>query len=97
MSRHASLNRAYALVWNDGQQAYVPAPETTRRGGKRKATVLATAIAAVCTSAFSYADGAVGLGANALPTGGASQCGASQHYPNGRANADSANHGSGGH
>ena len=29
MSRHASLNRAYALVWNDGQQAYVPAPETT--------------------------------------------------------------------
>lgn len=71
MSRHASLNRAYALVWNDGQQAYVPAPETTRRGGKRKATVLATAIAALSASAFAYADGAVGPpGANALPVGG---------------------------
>lgn len=71
MSRHACMNRAYALVWNERQQAYVPAPETARRRGKRTGTVLATAIAALFGGPLAYADGAIGPpGAMVLPGGG---------------------------
>ena len=65
MFSHASMNRSYALVWNDRQQAYVPAPETARRSGKRSRTVLAAAVAALCASGAASA-----LEGGALPGGG---------------------------
>lgn len=35
MNKHASINRAFRLVWNVARAAWVPAAETTRRRGKR--------------------------------------------------------------
>jgi len=64
MFSHASMNRSYALVWNDRQQAWVPAPETARGAGRR-ATVLAAAVSALFASG-----GALALENGALPTNG---------------------------
>jgi filamentous hemagglutinin family protein len=69
MSRHASMNRAYVLVWNDLQQAYVPAPETARGRGKSTRTILAVAIAGLFCAGPALAAGS-GPGAGALPEGG---------------------------
>ncbi|MEC5218652.1 filamentous hemagglutinin family protein [Actimicrobium sp. GrIS 1.19] len=65
MFNHASMNRSYALVWNDKQQAYVPAPETARSKGKRGGTVLAAALAGLLASS-----GAFAINAGAIPDGG---------------------------
>lgn len=63
---HASMNRAYSLVWNDKQQAYVAAPETARRRGKNTTrTIIAAAIATLFTSGVAHA-----LDPGALPGGG---------------------------
>ncbi len=59
------MNRAYALVWNDKQQAYVAAPETARRRGKSRRTVLAAAVAALFGSGAASA-----LDPGAMPGGG---------------------------
>ena len=63
MSRHASLNRAFALVWNDKTCAWVPVPEGTRAKGKRHTVVLAAAVTALMSSAAQAAG-------PLLPTGG---------------------------
>ncbi|WP_295537978.1 YDG domain-containing protein, partial [uncultured Pseudacidovorax sp.] len=61
--RHASLNRAFSLVWSDKFQAWVPAPERTRARGKRGATTLAaTVLATLIGSAYAADPG--------LPSGG---------------------------
>ncbi|RYX97675.1 MAG: filamentous hemagglutinin N-terminal domain-containing protein [Comamonadaceae bacterium] len=66
MSRHASLNRTYALVWSDAHQAFVPVPETARRRGKPSATVIALATATLLCGAPALA-----VSPGALPAGGA--------------------------
>lgn len=67
MSAHASINRAYSLVWSDEHQSYVAVPETARRRGKSNGTVtvVALAVAALFGCASSFA-----LTPQALPTGG---------------------------
>lgn len=65
MFNHASMNRSYTLVWNDKQQAYVPAPETARSKGKRAGTVLAAGLAGLVASS-----GAFAINAGAIPDGG---------------------------
>ncbi|KTT27675.1 YDG domain-containing protein [Pseudacidovorax intermedius] len=61
--RHASLNRAFSLVWSDKFQAWVPAPERTRARGKRGATTLAATVLATLIGSASAAD-------PGLPSGG---------------------------
>jgi filamentous hemagglutinin family protein len=66
MSRHASMNRAYSLVWNESQQAFVPVPETAKRRGKRSSsTVIAAAVMALFGPTAAHA-----LDPTVLPTGG---------------------------
>jgi filamentous hemagglutinin family protein len=65
MSRHVSMNRAYVLVWNDLQQACVPAPETARGHGKSSRTILAAAIAGLFCAGPGFA-----AGPGVLPEGG---------------------------
>jgi filamentous hemagglutinin family protein len=65
MTHHASMNRAYSLVWNDKQQAYVAAPETARRRGKNTTrTIIAAAVAVLCNGP------AQALDPGGLPRGG---------------------------
>ena len=40
MNKHASMNRAFRLVWNEARAAWVPTAETTRRRGKRATRAL---------------------------------------------------------
>ncbi|RZU38093.1 filamentous hemagglutinin family protein, partial [Fluviicoccus keumensis] len=59
MSRHASLNRAYRLVWDAARNLWIPVAETARRRGKSGRVITLTA--GLLTAAAS---------AWALPTGG---------------------------
>lgn len=74
MNGHASLNRSYTHVWNDELQAYVVAPETARRRGKRsgaslKPLVQAVAAAAVAMGASTGALAQVKPATTVVPTG----------------------------
>lgn len=51
MNGHASLNRSYTLVWNDELQAFVVAPETARRKGKRSGSALKPLVQAAVMAA----------------------------------------------
>lgn len=65
MSRHASLNRQFALVWNESTGRYVAAPETARQRGRRGGgcTAVAAAVAALFVTAAH-------AGGPQLPSGG---------------------------
>ena len=71
------MNRAYALVWNDKQQAYVPVPETARRRGKSRRTVLAAAMAALFGSGAASAVDPGGLPGGGKVTAGLATIGQS--------------------
>jgi hypothetical protein len=43
MNRHASINRAYRLIWSAVRQAWIPVAEKTRGRGKRASGVLIAA------------------------------------------------------
>lgn len=77
MFDHASINRAYQLVWSDRLQAYVPAAETAkaRRVGGRRASrrvAAATLLAALGTTGVLHAQTArpPAPAPTQLPTGG---------------------------
>lgn len=72
MNQHASINRAYRLIWNQARCAWVPVAETMRAYGKRTtraALWLAPLLAAVGVVNPAYAVGAPPAPTQ-LPTGG---------------------------
>ena len=67
MSRHASLNRAYRLIWDAARNLWIPVAETARRRGKSgRVLTLASTLLATAGSAW------------ALPTGGEVTAGGGQ-------------------
>lgn len=74
MFDHASINRAYQLVWSDRLRAYVPAAETAkarRVGGRRSARgAAATLLAALSTTGVVHAQIAKPPAPTQLPTAG---------------------------
>ncbi|WP_059412904.1 GLUG motif-containing protein [Cupriavidus basilensis] len=99
MWKHASINRAYRLVWNRVQQAFVPAPETARGHGAGSA-VARSSRASACLPPRAHprwrllslalagaflAHPALALDAGALPTGGSVAAGAANITGSGNA------------
>ena len=59
MKRHASMNRAYRLIWSDIHEAWVAVAETARGRGKRSGRKL------IAAAMFLSAAGAHAAGARA--------------------------------
>ncbi|HEY2085367.1 MAG TPA: filamentous hemagglutinin N-terminal domain-containing protein, partial [Mycobacterium sp.] len=84
MNKHASINRAFRLIWSDALSAWIPVAEIARGRGKgsgRRAAALAVLAAAGWSPALHAAPPAhtVAVAApapNALPTGGTVAAGA---------------------
>lgn len=83
MFDHASMNRAYRLVWSDRLNAYVAAAETAKGRGQRAVrSVAATLLAALGTTGVLQAQTLVPPAPTQLPTGGkvvAGQAGITQN------------------
>jgi len=71
MNQHASINRAFRLIWNEARRAWIPAAETARARGKRSvraAMRLAPLLAALGLAHPAYA--VTPPAPDQLPTGG---------------------------
>jgi len=90
------MNRAYRLVWSEAQQAWVPAPESTRRRGKSGgARTLIAAMALISGGAFALPTGGqVSLGQGSISQAGSTTLNVSQQSQNLSVNWNSFNIGS---
>jgi len=90
------MNRAYRLVWNESQQAWVPAPEYARSKGKSGgARTLIAAMALISGGAFALPTGGqVSLGQGSISQTGSTTLSVSQQSQNLSINWNSFNIGS---